>query len=171
MNLNELIAKIRVLVGYLGESNQFNWRSSSFYTPASMAYLSPIYPRTVFLAQYNGVCAASRKAHDEHIGVGKTYHLYRLPDAIERNVFRCIQDQNLESYLKDIIQSSESAIDALSELVNKELLNKSKDRNEGPTNIGVYNDEELESSLLNMVVHYIDAFENNYKCFPYLRES
>ena len=171
MNLIELIARTSVLIGYLGESNQFNWWSSSFYTPSSMAYLSPIYPRTVFLAQYNGVCEASRKIHDEHIGVGKTYHLYRLPDAIERNVFKCIQGQQIEDTLKIASQSIESAIDALNDLLETAGDLEKIERNEGPINIGNYSNKNLESAVLKMIAHYLDAFENDYKCYPYLRES
>ena len=171
MNLIELIARTRVLIGYLGESNQFNWWSSSFYTPSSMAYLSPIYPRTVFLAQYNGVCEASRKIHDEHIGIGKTYHLYRLPDAIERNVFKCIQGQQIEDTLKIASQSIESAINALNDLLETAGNLEKIERNEGPINIGNYHNKNLESAVLKMIAHYLDAFENDYKCYPYLRES
>lgn len=171
MNVIELIARTRVLIGYLGESNQFNWWGSSFYIPSSIAYLSPIYPRTVFLAQYNGVCEASRKIHDEHIGVGRSYHLYRLPDAIERQVFKCIQQKQIESTLNMMIQNTESAMSALKDLIEETGGSDKVDHNEGPINVGHYSQESLESNLPKIITHYLDAFNNGYKCYPYLRES
>lgn len=171
MNLNELIARTRVLIGYLGEGNQFNWWDSSFYTPSSIAYLSPIYPRTVFLAQYNGVCEASRKIHDEHIGVGRSYHLYRLPDTIERQVFKCIQQKKIESTLSMMVQDTKSAMNALNDLLEETDNFDKTYRNEGPINVGYYSHKSLEKDLLKMIAHYLDALKNDYKCYPYLRES
>lgn len=171
MNLNELIARTRVLIGYLGESNQFNWWGSSFYTPSSIAYLSPIYPRTVFSAQYNGVCEASRKIHDEHIGVGRSYHLYRLPDTIERQIFQSIQQKQIENTLSMMVQNTESAMNALNDLLEETDNFEKVDRNEGPINVGYYSHKSLESNLLKMIAHYLDALKNDYKCYPYLRES
>jgi len=171
MNLNELIARTRVVIGYLGESNQFNWWGSSFYTPSSIAYLSPIYPRTVFLAQYNGVCEASRKIHDEHIGVGRSYHLYRLPDTIERQVFKCIQQKQIESTLRMMVQDTKSAMNALNDLLEETDNFEKADHNEGPINVGYYSYKSLENDLLKMIAYYLDALKNDYKCYPYLRES
>ena len=58
-----------------------------FLSSSSKAFLGPIYPNSIDIAQYSGVCQAASIVHDEHIGIGKHYHLYRLPDAIERDHF------------------------------------------------------------------------------------
>ena len=46
------IARLRLLVGYLGEHHQYNWWPSAFLTPSSMAFLAPIFSKTAFMAQY-----------------------------------------------------------------------------------------------------------------------
>ena len=67
----QTVADLRMAVGYLGEKSQNNWWSSSFLAPQAKTYLSPIYPRTVALAQYRGVTEAALLVHDEFIGIGK----------------------------------------------------------------------------------------------------
>jgi hypothetical protein len=36
------LARLRLLVGYLGEQNQFDWWSCSFFSPSSKAFLVPV---------------------------------------------------------------------------------------------------------------------------------
>lgn len=74
----EQIAAIRAAVGYLGEKDQAGWWSSSFFASTGSAFLSPIFPRTQVVAQCQGVSGAASKIHDERIGVGNVYHLFRL---------------------------------------------------------------------------------------------
>ncbi len=79
INIAKTIAELRVLVGYLGEKPQAGWWSSEFYSPSAAAFLSPIFNRSLFLAQYQGATAAAAKAHDDTIGIGRIFHLFRLP--------------------------------------------------------------------------------------------
>ena len=65
------LARLRLLVGYLGEQHQYHWWPSAFFTPSSMAFLAPMFGKTAFIAQYQGVKAAASRIHDEHIGLGK----------------------------------------------------------------------------------------------------
>ena len=76
------IAELRVLIGYLGEKGQANWWGSEFFSTTAAAFLAPIFNRSLFLAQYQGATAAAAKIHDEAIGVGSIYHLFRLPIGI-----------------------------------------------------------------------------------------
>ena len=78
------IAELRVLIGYLGEKNQANWWGSEFFSATATAFLAPIFNRSLFLAQYQGATAAAAKIHDEAIGVGRIYHLFRLPIGLEQ---------------------------------------------------------------------------------------
>ena len=66
-NTIKSIAKLRILIGYLGEKNQSNWWSSSFFTPQSSSFLNPVFGKTSFIAQYQGVKEAATRMHDEHI--------------------------------------------------------------------------------------------------------
>ena len=78
------IVELRVLIGYLGEKNQANWWGSDFLSNTASTFLSPIFNRSLFLAQYQGATAAAAKVHDEAIGVGRIYHLFRFPIGIEQ---------------------------------------------------------------------------------------
>jgi len=75
---------LRMCIGFLGESDQYSWWPSSFLSPTSSAFLSPVFSKTSFTAQYYGVREAATIVHDEHIGIGKgVFHLFRLPEIHE----------------------------------------------------------------------------------------
>ena len=77
---------LRVCVAFLGEKEQTNWWSSSFLSKSGETFLSPAFPKTAALARVNGASAAAQIVHDEHIGIGDVYHLFRLPENIEHDI-------------------------------------------------------------------------------------
>ena len=91
-NLLETITKLRLYIGYLGEKDQFGWWVSSFFAPSSNAFFEPLFGRTQYLAQCNGVTRAAALVHDERIGVGHVYHLFRLPEDLEQGLHRELHD-------------------------------------------------------------------------------
>jgi hypothetical protein len=113
VELIETLAKLRFTIGYLGERNQFGWWQSSFFTPGSNAFLSPLFGRTQILAQCNGVTRAATLVHDERIGVGHVYHLFRLPEEIEQGIHQTLHKPNLGQALLKIISKPETALDYL----------------------------------------------------------
>ena len=162
MPVVDLVLNYRFLIGYLGEKSQFDWWGSNFLGASSPAFLMYPYPRTMLLAQYHGVCEAALLVHDEYIGVGENYHLYRLPDSLEREVSKAVQ--NIDMTERPI--NKDSAFEALEQLVYSEA-----EKSEGPVNIGVFNDEGLELMLKVAASHYLNAFKEDYKSFPYMREA
>ncbi|QTR49141.1 BrxE family protein [Candidatus Thiothrix anitrata] len=154
------------MVGFLGEKNQANWWMSNFINRSSDAFLLPIYPRTTLLAQYHGVCEAALLVHDEHIGVGNTYHLYRLPNSIERVVAESIRDNSGSATLKDKLSDKDAALTALQAFAHTTV-----EKAEGPVAIGVFQDAALENLLAVSAAHYLQAFRENYQCFPYMRQA
>jgi hypothetical protein len=164
-NLVAQIIELRFLVGFLGEKNQAHWWSSHFISRSSDAFLLPVYPRTTLLSQYYGVCEAALLVHDEHIGVGNTYHLYRLPNSIERAVAESIRDNNDHSTLKNKLLSADTALVAL-----QVLSHASVEKTEGPVAVGIFQDASLESLLAESAAHYLQAFRENYQCFPFMRQ-
>src|SRR6202022_616251 len=77
------IVGLRLAVGLLGEQEQSGWWPSSFLGRHAPAFLRPIFGSKTRMAQYHGVTEAACRVHDERIGVGRVYHLYRLPETIE----------------------------------------------------------------------------------------
>jgi len=167
MKKNKLksIAKLRILIGYLGEEKQSNWWSSSFFAPESDVFLNPIFGKTAFIAQYQGVKEAATRVHDEHIGVGKVYHLFRLPENIELALFQLLHDAKFVSEIKEIISDKEKAQHFLSDLI----MSASKIK-EGPVLIGNIDDFFMEESLSDIANLYHSAFLNGVQAIPYCKD-
>ena len=165
-DLVTLIVELRFLIGFLGEKSQNNWWGSNFIGPSSEAFLVPVYSRTSMLAQYHGVCEAALLVHDDPIGVGANYHLYRLPDSIEQSAAKAILENGIKEQVKSVLVSSDVALRRLRELCSGEV-----EQAEGPIVVGSFSDSDLENLLHKSASHYFKAFSENYKCFPYMREA
>ena len=162
----KLIVELRLLVGFLGEKSQNNWWVSNFIGTSSEAFLAPVFSRTTMLARYHGVCEAAMLVHDEHIGVGANYHLYRMPDSAERAAAKALADADFQQQLIAILINSESAQTRLSSLATSDT-----GKDEGPVVLGSYADSDLQKLLRQAARHYSRAFKEGYKCFPYMREA
>ena len=115
------IALSRILIGYLGENYQAKWWDCSFVSTSSDAFLTPIFPKSKLLAKYTGVCEAAIKIHDEYIGIGRHFHLYRLPDSIEQNIAKIIREKEFEDSINIGISSKDAAISELSKLSSVDI--------------------------------------------------
>ena len=159
--LIELLSRFRLATGYLGEREQYGWWQSSFFTQGSEAFLSPLFSRTQVLAQCNGVTRAASIIHDERIGVGNVYHLFRLPEEIELNIHKKLHEFKPE----DTYSTKESALDYL----RKNSI-KSDQSSVGPTRVGDKNSlYELKSWQLVSGL-YLYAFEKSVEIYPYFSE-
>ena len=78
------VVALRLVVGALGEADRAAWWSSHFLSSTARTFLAPAFGDGYLDAQYQGVVEAARKVHDERIGIGRVFHLFRLPEAIER---------------------------------------------------------------------------------------
>ncbi|MEY2983579.1 MAG: hypothetical protein RLZZ568_196 [Cyanobacteriota bacterium] len=158
------IVETRFLVGFLGEKKQEAWWDSTFLSSSSKAFLAPIYPNSYTFAQYSGVCRAASNVHDNYIGIGRHYHLYRLSDSIEQMIEKYIKSADLSTIVYQFLSSREIAMDRLEELGTESI-----EIVEGPFSIGNYSNQKLESLLNVSRSHYINAIRSGYKTFPYMR--
>jgi len=159
----KIIAELRVLVGYLGEQ-QPAWWSSQFFSPTAAAFLGPVFARSTALAQYHGVTAAAARRHEEHIGEGLTFHLFRLPEIFEQSAAGVFTDKDFEATIRVSITNRDQALARLAELSGCAVC-----ASEGPVVVGDMTDV-LEDSLKSCAALYLDAFSRGIQCFPYLRE-
>lgn len=157
------VTELRILIGYLGEQAPA-WWSSQFFSPNAAAFLSPIFARTLFQAQCQGVTAAAARLHDEHIGVGRIYHVFRLPEGVEQAVVAMLADDVFASEMRPHLSSREQALERLA------ALGEPQNASEGPMVLGALGDD-LTSPLKAMAGLYLDAFSKGLKTFPYLREA
>jgi len=165
-NVVKLLVELRLLVGFLGEKSQCNWWGSNFISTSSDAFLVPVFSRTTMLARYYGVSEAAMLVHDEHIGVGANFHLYRMPDSAERATANALAITDFQKQLIEVLSSGEVAQTRLDELATTDT-----NRIEGPVVLGSYADADLKQSLSQSASHYSRAFKEGYKCFPYMREA
>lgn len=159
------IVELRLLIGFLGEKAQHNWWGSNFMGSTSEAFLAPVFPRTTMLARYHGVSEAAMLMHDEYIGVGLNFHLYRLPDSVERATAKEVSLIDVKQLMSSVLTSSDAALERLGQLVSHEI-----EKTEGPVVVGRYADSGIRGMLQVSASHYHRAFSEGYRCFPYMRE-
>ena len=109
----ENLLRLRLIVGYLGEKAQLAWWQSSFLDPNAKAFLQPSFPRTWRLSQYHGVIEAALRVHDEFIGIGRVYHLFRLPEEMEHSLHDAFQASSESPFMEEALASREVATEAL----------------------------------------------------------
>ena len=162
IELVEKLANLRITIGYLGEREQFGWWQSSFFTQGSSAFLAPLFSRTQVLAQSSGVTQAAALIHDERIGVGSVYHLFRLPEDMEQAIHRTLRATNLP----DAVKNKQTALDELRKFAAKPERN-----NEGPVLLGAKNSLLELSSWQQVSGLYLNAFERGINIYPYFAEN
>lgn len=161
IDLVEKISLLRVTVGYLGERDQYGWWQSSFFTQGSNAFLLPLFGRTKLLGQSSGVTTAAALVHDERIGIGNVYHLFRLPEDLEQSVHQILQEPSFESKARNIFSSKNQALQHLGE-------NKSTtDFSPGPLRIGKIDEIRIIKMWDRVAILYRQAFDNGQVIFPY----
>lgn len=154
--------RLRVLVGMLGEQQSDKWWSSSFFDQSSDAFLQPAFPRTTFLAKYHGIKEAAMRVHDEHIGVGQVFHLYRLPETIEKELHDLAQDADAIETVKTSLSDAAIALRSLESMIGAETWT-----GEGPVNAGTVDDITRKMAWQDVAFHYANAFKNETKTYPY----
>lgn len=108
------LAKLRTIVAFLGEKKQHNWWSSLFLSESGKAFLDPVFPKTSLLARISGASAAAQLVHDEYIGVGDIFHLFRLPESFEHELSQLFATDNS---IANFITSMEEATGQLETLI------------------------------------------------------
>jgi hypothetical protein len=157
-------AEVRVLVGYLAEQ-QATWFSSQFFGPRASAFLEPVFARTAFQAQCNGVIAAAARVHEEAIGIGRTHHLFRLPEALEQGVAARLAEDSFVERLRTQLTSTDVARGRLEALATPGVAH------EGAQVMSGDFFEGSEALLKTIAGVYIDAFQKGFKTFPFVREA
>ncbi|NAW35027.1 BrxE family protein [Halomonas alimentaria] len=157
------LAELRVLVGYLGEQSPA-WWGSHFFGQTAMAFLTPVFGRSAHQAQYQGVLEAARRVHDERIGVGRTLHLFHMPEHYEQGAASLIADREEGERLLAHTASPDNALARLQTLASPQQAE------EGPVVVGDLG-EDLGTALAVMAGLYLDAFRRGIQTYPYLREA
>lgn len=159
------LLKVRLLVGFLGEADQFGWWKTSFYQAASQAFLEPIFPRTSHVAKYHGVAEAARLVHDESLSVG-SYHLFRLPEELEHDLHTALAGDDGKAQQAALPQGKELALNAL-----RSIGVAPKTMVSGPVSLGKIEVVRSSKAISQMAGIYASAFDRGIKAFPYLTRA
>lgn len=161
----EQLATIRTAVGFLGERDRAAWWPSSFFAVGSGTFLSPIFARTQLVAQCLGVTAAASKVHDERIGVGQVYHLFRLPEDLEQGIHRIMRQTEIAERIAQCVASDEAA---------KQFLRNSEYAAHagaiGPTRIANVAGLREAQTWGIVAATYADGFEKGTELYPYFTD-
>jgi hypothetical protein len=159
-----LATEVRVLVGYLTEQHAA-WLNSKFFGPRASAFLEPVFARTAFRAQCNGVTAAAVRVHEDAIGIGRTHHLFRLPEVLEQGVATTLSDASFVEQLRARLTSPDVALGRLEALATPGVAHEGAQVMTGDFVEGA---EALLRALAGL---YVDAFRKGIKAFPFVREA
>lgn len=164
----ESIAMLRAVVGYLGEQDQFAWWRSSFFGSSAGAFLAPVFSRTQVLAQCVGVTQAAALTHDQRIGVGQVYHLFRLPEDIEQGINRVLRGDAL---CLQITKATASRGDALIYLRQPQGNKPKQPTGVGPTRVGPTLDLRNTDRWPIVASYYLHGFDQASEIYPYFADK
>ncbi|MGI8544543.1 MAG: BrxE family protein [Aridibacter sp.] len=154
---------LRLLIGFSGEKAE--WWSTNFFTESYESFLQPVFPKATRLARYHGVIEAARRVHDDLVGVGNAYHLFRLPENIEQDLHQTLVQKQADKDFFGGFNSQESAFKLLQEFSDGEGI-----ANEGPILIGKTNTISTEKSVQLLSQLYLSAFQKGIISFPYFTD-
>lgn len=146
-----------------GEKGQANWWGSEFFGATAAAFGSNIQPISVS-CPVPGATAAAAKVHDEVIGVGRIYHLFRLPIGLEQASADALNDTAFVQVLQGRLASRELAMVRLAELAEKPEF-----ASPGPVSLGQMS-QDLRAELQRAAGFYCAALSSGIQTFPYVRE-
>lgn len=159
------LVTLRLLVGFLGERDQFSWWQSSFFAPGSGSFLAPVFPRTQFVAQFQSVTRAALLQHDDRIGIGDVFHLFRLPEEIEQGVHRVVQDSNFSDWASTLIPNRDTAISNL-----RKIASLSSESSVGPICVGGLQDARNPAIWGTAAAFYAQAFCQGTRAYPFFSD-
>ena len=144
------------------------WWRTQFFTDFGFRTLARVFPRTAVSATLESSFAAARDEHDRRIGLGKKYHLFRLPETLERTLSAAISDPTLVTKVASVAAGTQDDL-------RDELTRIASDRKEaavdGPASLGSITRLTEPGVLGSLAAHYRNSFASNRRVFPYFTEQ
>ena len=137
-----------VLIGF----EQFSWINQKTLNSQTRDFLKYDFPRTFEKATFNLAIQIACLDHDKNIQ-GNKIHLFRFPQNDEKE----LSVISVELVDKDIISG-------LTHLASGIAI----EGKPGPVHIGSETELNEDFILQSFAKHYLEAFKNNYKTYPYL---
>jgi len=157
----EQYAALRILVGFLGEKDQFNWWDCSFLNATGRKFLAIDYPKSFLAAGANAATEAAGRIHDSRIGKGCVFHLFRLPHAMEQKLHRHLLEMDA-GQAAGWLASRDTALQQLEQLATKPASTAA-----GPVQVGTSAALVAPATPGMLAGLYLDAFRSNNRRMPY----
>lgn len=162
--MKQELIRLRTLVGFLGEEDQFSWWDTSFLSETGQRFLERTFPRSAFAAGLHSVTVAARRLHDASVGKGDVAHLFRLSPAQEREVSELLRDAEPDQIL-DGVQDRETALESLNEM------SRVVSRTTGAVRVGRRDDLLTSDGIGQVAGYYHEAFTSDQQVFPYFSDA
>lgn len=160
-----VLARLRALVAYLGEAEQFDWWRTSFLSPTGLRLLEYNFPRTRLSAGVVAASHAAKRLHDERIASTGAHHLFRLPHDLEVRIHGYLVGDGTAE-VADMLTSRDAALAAM------RLSAQSEERTGvGPVRISTIGRISHRPSLRKVAATYLHAFDVGDTAFPYFTDT
>jgi hypothetical protein len=163
MKLISQISELRLLVSFLGEQSQYGWWKTNLISSLGLRFMRTNFPRTNKTAALQAVGLAATKDHDQKIGMGCVYHLFRLPYEMDQALH--LTSISAEEEIS-FPENKEEALNRMA-IVADEVLNVSP----GPCQIGTKKTIRSAFGVQEIAKHYRSAFLSNIQCYPYFADE
>lgn len=158
--------RLRALILALGESSKPAWWKTEFMNETGLRFLERLYPRSPVRAAVHAAGKAACEAHDRAVGRVGVYHLFRLPESLEMEIYSLPTFENDEfvSCWRSCLGRREDLMEMLSTLCGDQ---KPAASIAGPKRIGTERDATEIKTLVMAAAVYRDAFKQGKPAFPY----
>jgi hypothetical protein len=154
--------ELRYLVAYLGEKAQFGWWQTSILSKTGQAYHLRLFPRSSSLSTLIAATAVAAKFHDEKLSSSRSFHLFRLPGALEEGMHHGSLD---ELPALDTL-TTESAFARLLQIAEGTPIAA-----DGPVQIGSEKQIFSGYAIPKLAGHYAHALKSGNKSIPYFLDA
>jgi hypothetical protein len=156
--------QLRLIVGFLGQRKLAGWWDCDLLDATGLRFLETVFPRTARAAALRSTAEAACIVHDKALGRVGSYHLFRLPPALEDRFESCVDEIDWIELGKHIA-SRETAMAALKKLADAVVKAPS-----GPVQIGIERKMLTSTAIHEMAAHYHSAFNMHTKSSLMLSE-
>ncbi len=160
-NITDQFVRLRLLVAFLGQANQSNWWDCIFLDATGLRFLETTFPRTAPVAGLRATTEAACSVHDKAMGRVGNHHLFRLPPALEDHLEHMYEQIDWDEAIR-LINSPDNAMETL-----KTMADCFVKAPEGPVQVGVTRKIFTPTSVKEVAAHYVSAFQDGIRCYPY----
>lgn len=158
------IISLRIAVSILGEKADPKWWNSNWFSKSSDSFIKPVFGNEFGVTIYHGSLEASKRVHDQRIGVGRVFHLFRLPEEMELRLNSIVLGDKCPQ-IKELTET-----DQATNFINDLSLDESFSEI-GPTRVGEFKNFIGKKWIRILASNYKYAFENSDQTFPYFSEQ